>query len=117
MGLVEIERSAGPRAPAPLRYLGDASYSLYLLHFPVVVVIIKLFHGLHLERHLPLWALVFGCAIAATVISVVFHAIVEKPLLAALNRPTGKPGAEHEAGLASARGATRPGPVLASEDA
>jgi peptidoglycan/LPS O-acetylase OafA/YrhL len=88
VGSVEIERSTGMRAPAALRYLGDASYSLYLLHFPVLVVIIKLFHGLHMDRHFPLWALLLGCTVAATVISVVFHALVERPLFTG---STGRP--------------------------
>jgi peptidoglycan/LPS O-acetylase OafA/YrhL len=117
VGLVEIERSTGVRAPAPLRYLGDASYSLYLLHFPVLVVIVKLFHFLHLERHVPLWVLWCGCAIATTVISVVFHAVVEKPLLSWVNRAIGKSEAERETAPAGIRGTTRPQPVLAAEDA
>ena len=117
IGLVEIERSTGARAPAPLRYLGDASYSLYLLHFPVLVVIIKLFHALHMERGVPLWALLFGCVTAATVISVVFHAVAERPLLTWLNRRVGTSGAEQKHGPAGVRGTTRPGPVLAAEDA
>ena len=83
----------------------------------MLVVIVKLFHGLHLEHYVPLWVLMFGCAVAATVIAVVFHVLVEKPLLTALNRARGKSGAGREAGPASMRGTTRPGPVLASEDA
>ncbi len=64
--------------------LGDASYSLYLIHFPLISVLCKLMMVMGLTG-------VAGAAIAYPLIlaicvfaAVAFHVIVEKPLLRAL---------------------------------
>lgn len=86
LGMVEMERSFGFSSPAVFRFLGDASYSIYLLHFPVVVVLVKLLHGARAERFLPYPVLFVLIVVVATLAGIVFHVAVERPLLALVNR-------------------------------
>ena len=69
-----------------IRHLGDASYALYLLHIPVISVACKLILKLGVSNHLALtvlYALVFLTCVG---VSVLFHAGVERPLLAWLRQ-------------------------------
>jgi len=76
------EAKRGWSAPAFLKSIGDASYSLYLVHMPLMTiaaaVIIKL--GINTWVPLPLMvvALVAGCIVA----SLIMHHLIEKPLTA-----------------------------------
>src|SRR5271166_6015811 len=85
VGLVEMERSGGLKAPSAWRFLGDASYSLYLLHFPALALVIKIFHSEHFEKHVPLIVLFFVSATVAVLASLLFHRLIEKPLLVHCN--------------------------------
>lgn len=87
IGLVEIERSYGIRAKLQLRFLGDASYSLYLVHFPVLDVLIKASYALHVER-LVYFETIFAFVLIFTIlISLLFYNYVEKPLSRLFNKP------------------------------
>jgi peptidoglycan/LPS O-acetylase OafA/YrhL len=84
--LVELERGQGWRAPAFLRYLGDASYAIFLVHLPVLGVYVQIAHARHLEAVVPtpvLYALAILLSLAA---SVMFYYFVEQPLLSLLRR-------------------------------
>lgn len=84
-GLAVLEQE-GMRVPALLGRLGDASYSLYLVHVPVVTVA-----AIVLGRVLPRPGGAAGTALQVLVVAVVFlgcqvagllaHAAVERPLL------------------------------------
>lgn len=79
-----LEVGSGFRAPAALRLLGDASYAVYLVHFPVVSAASKLVTRLDALHPLP-DALAFAAVAAPAVAAgVVFHLTIEKPLLARL---------------------------------
>ncbi|MBI5471383.1 MAG: acyltransferase [Ignavibacteriae bacterium] len=64
----------------PLTYLGDISYSVYLLHFPVQLLIysIAVAGGLHFPYTSPLFFLFYGGAVVA--VSVVSYEYFEKPV-------------------------------------
>ena len=73
----EGQITAVPRA---LTFLGDASYSLYLIHYPVISIVAKIAGGL------PAMA-VFAAMIAASVgAGAALHLLAEKPLLSFANR-------------------------------
>jgi peptidoglycan/LPS O-acetylase OafA/YrhL len=86
-GLVELENSVDKFYRIPiLRKIGDASYVLYLIHFPIVSFSAKIF------------PIVFGlsvfsallCILITTVgciwLSIYIHDRIERPLLSLLNR-------------------------------
>lgn len=91
VGLVEMERSGGIAAHPVLRFLGAASFSLYLLHFPVLVVLVKIAHGEHLENHVPLAVLFGASAIIPVIVSLLFYRLIETPLLRYSNTLFGMP--------------------------
>jgi exopolysaccharide production protein ExoZ len=88
-GLIALERSSRQRVPRPLVVLGDASYSLYLSHVPVIGVVGLVWRrwaaepppGLHVA------ALVYGFAVALAAGVASFH-LIEMPLLRASRRLT-----------------------------
>ena len=79
-GLVQAERS-GLIQPAPwLVYLGNASYAIYLIHFPALSVLAKIAKAVQLDEYLP--GTVLFCLLAAGAIGAgcLFHHVVENPL-------------------------------------
>ena len=83
-GIVALERTGERRPPKPLVALGDASYSLYLSHVPVIAVVGLLWHRLATTStpaaHVAALAAGFAAALAGGVAS--FH-LIERPLLRA----------------------------------
>jgi len=83
-GVVTIERNKGIRVPAALVSLGNASYSLYLVHNPVQSTISRV-----VPRILPAstWWLGMGLAIAGSIaVAMAYHRYFEKPVIEALRR-------------------------------
>lgn len=62
-----------------LRLLGDASYSIYLVHFPIVSVFYKLIPRIETSLNVDFIALV--CLIACISIGLITHLIIEKPVI------------------------------------
>jgi peptidoglycan/LPS O-acetylase OafA/YrhL len=92
-GLIEAERSGRLCPPRLLTFLGDASYSIYLTHFPALSVLAKLVKVLGMDGWvppLPLYGLLAGGAVAA---GCVFHVALERPLLRCLRPRTAADGA------------------------
>jgi exopolysaccharide production protein ExoZ len=79
-GAVMIEADGGAPCWRPLKALGDASYSIYLFHTPVVALSYRLFkHGLHGPRV----AFVLAASAGAGWIA---YRLVERPLTRALHK-------------------------------
>ena len=95
-GFVAAEGVFPRRVPGWLLWIGDASYSLYLSHWSVLLVAVAV--GLHLPHtrgpHL-LW--LAGTMAATIAVGLLFHAVVEKRLLGL----SGRPRAETAAALPS----------------
>lgn len=75
----------GLRAPAFSRLLGDASYTLYLAHYPILIawfLVCSLVLPKHPDPFVVHVATTFG-ALVATLLSVALYRWVEKPLLGA----------------------------------
>ncbi|MEM9198626.1 MAG: acyltransferase [Pseudomonadota bacterium] len=84
-GLAAIGRSARLRTPRLLIHLGDASYALYLLHLPVMMVGAQAISAFG-PAAMPAWCVAaLLCAGAGAAASAV-HLFVELPLLRALHR-------------------------------
>ncbi len=79
------ERSSSWHVPAMALLLGDASYSIYLVHSAVISFLALLNHKLH-PAWLPNSILYIVVFMVATVAGVAAHLIVERPLLAKIKR-------------------------------
>jgi exopolysaccharide production protein ExoZ len=91
LGLLSAEERGLPVGQHPwFQRLGDTSYALYLIHFPLVSFMTKVAMAVGMTR---LGLLGIGLTIlveivAAIAVSIAFHCWVEKPLLAFLRRKT-----------------------------
>lgn len=88
-GATLFERERPLRIPRTLLLLGDASFSVYLVHSPALSMIAgvnsRLMPGL-----LPEWLLFWAAAGASILAGVVAHLLVERPLLKAVNLQVGR---------------------------
>ena len=66
--------------------LGDSSYALYLLHIPVISVLVKVIAQLHPTGWLALTAVYAAVLGACLVTAVLFYRCIERPLLERLGR-------------------------------
>ena len=82
VGFAQMEVHQGLTTPKFLQQMGDASYSLYLVHFPVISLCAKLFFWLNGRAGgLPLifyFVMTVGIAVAC---GFAFHKCIEAPLL------------------------------------
>jgi exopolysaccharide production protein ExoZ len=81
LGLVELERSGQLRVYAWLALLGDASYSIYLVHYPLLFVLSPRMLHLLPQRHLPVLCGMVFLTLLAIAFGVIFHLLIERPLL------------------------------------
>lgn len=79
-GAAAIEKS-GALAPSWLRMTGDASYSLYLIHVPVFLVVGKLISISVADTRIDNILLIAAFTIAAIAAGFALHHFVERPLL------------------------------------
>lgn len=81
---VSSSRLSATLTTAPLQNLGRISYSLYLFHLPVMLIMIHSFHG----RATPAWVMVATVPIVAAVAAIA-HRYVEAPSIR-LSRAAGR---------------------------
>lgn len=74
------------RASGFIAFVGDASYVLYLIHYPVYCMGALLLLKLGLGAPWSVWVILPVLFIAAFAASVLFHMLVERPLTAILKR-------------------------------
>ncbi|WP_197412515.1 acyltransferase [Novosphingobium sp. Fuku2-ISO-50] len=86
LGLISLERRGALVVPPALTALGDASYSIYLVHLVVVSALTKV--AVVIARHVPLPGVVWWLAIVAAgvIAGIAFHVAVEKPLLRLISK-------------------------------
>ena len=86
LGACSYERQHGLRAPRLLDALGDASYSIYLVHLPLLSLFAKALFASGLAALLPqtMSLLVMLCGLVAA--GLIFSKAVEMPLIAELGR-------------------------------
>ena len=84
-GFAELERRGRIRVPAALALVGDASYSIYLVHFPVLSLAAKV--ALHpMLRVLPPLAVELSFVLIAIGVGLVFHLLIERPVIGLVSR-------------------------------
>lgn len=101
LGAVLIERQLDLKMPRGLMFLGDASYSIYLVHSATISVLALVGSKLGLFEALNPHILFFCLFVLATVAGVFAHILVERPLLALL-RDRFKEGRSQPSGPQSA---------------
>ncbi len=110
VGAIGLERHGRMKAPLWLVFLGEASYSIYLVHYPVLSLASKV--ALVLSRHisLPIVGWLTIDAMAALCAGIAFHLVVEQPLLRLTGTRLGLSGRKARA----ATGSIRAGPPSAA---
>lgn len=89
IGLVELENRGRLAVPGWLRLLGNASYTIYLVHFIVLSFLAKLAWASGLARLVPAAVAYVVLACLAVAAGVLCHVLVERPLLAFLGQGSG----------------------------
>lgn len=82
LGFVLLEDVIRRVCPAWLRLLGDASYSIYLVHSAAISVMFIITRKLGLLKELPTSLTFIGFFVAATIAGVMVYFVLERPLLA-----------------------------------
>jgi exopolysaccharide production protein ExoZ len=87
LGFAVIERDRGLRVPDTLRFVGEASYSIYLVHFPALSAAIKVALSLNKLLRAPDTVVFVTTASAALGAGVLFHLAIERPIMLLLTKP------------------------------
>lgn len=86
VGLAQLERDDRLRTPKALQFLGDASYSIYLVHFPAVTLIADKIFDFGLSAAIPKPFYFLAILLAAVTAGIGFHIFIEKPIIRLLQR-------------------------------
>lgn len=81
IGAVNLERNRAIAIPQLMSLLGDASYSIYLVHFPALSLAAKVLYGAGIDDHLPRMVIFLILFVGALAAGVAFHFAAEKPIL------------------------------------
>ncbi|QQC65936.1 acyltransferase family protein [Paraburkholderia ginsengisoli] len=81
VGFIELERSRRLVVPNILCLVGDASYAIYLVHFPLLSLGAKILFAAHVPSIAPKSLIFSGLFCVAVCAGIIFHLAVEKPLL------------------------------------
>ena len=94
LGACRLEEHGRLAIPTPLKFLGDSSYSLYLVHYPFFMALTPILYRLTRHHPLPVAILFILMTILATAAGCLTHVLLERPLLNWLNttrRPAPQP--------------------------
>lgn len=81
LDLMLFEREGRVRIPAWMNLMGDASYSIYLVHFPLLSLTARVCFLFSQKVAISLWALLMLQVLFAVAVGIGFHLAIEKPLL------------------------------------
>ena len=90
LGAMELERSGRLVVSKVLSFLGDASYSIYLVHQLALSVLAKLIYPLALRLRVPLIVPFLLLTAGSVGIGILVHIFAERPLLKAIPAPKRK---------------------------
>lgn len=81
---VSAEKAGTISSPYAVRLLGDASYSLYLVHYPVIAIVAQIWRSSPV-KDLPVLIAFVALLTAALAAGLITHVIVERPIVSFLN--------------------------------
>lgn len=84
-GLVKYELLKATNIHNVLLILGEASYSLYLLHLPLIAISFKLLAKFQMQSAVGLHFIILLLVVIISALSMYFFKLIEKPLINALN--------------------------------
>ncbi|MDB5199018.1 MAG: Acyltransferase 3 [Chitinophagaceae bacterium] len=84
-GLVKYELNKKIKVHNIFLLLGEASYSLYLIHLPVLAASFKIFSKLNMTNNLFINCIIILIVCIICYASILFYKFVEKPIIARLN--------------------------------
>lgn len=91
LGGCYLEKGAGLTMPRPVLFMGDASYTLYLIHIPLMSVMFRVVPAIN--RHMGYlgptaeWAVTVFLSTALSILAgVLYHTLYERPALGFLRR-------------------------------
>ena len=79
--LASLEWQSRIHVPKFLKLLGDASYMLYLVHIPALAAGVIVLRALNIQHLMPPWVLAVLLAIGCSILSVLLHLYLEKPVV------------------------------------
>ncbi|BAZ32372.1 acyltransferase 3 [Cylindrospermum sp. NIES-4074] len=86
IGAVALDLNKEIRVPNILIYLGDASYSIYLVHASVINISTNLIAKMHLEQMFQSDISKIAILLIALIAGCIFHSYIEQPLLTTLRK-------------------------------
>ncbi len=86
LGAANLERRRTIGFPRALIFLGEASYSIYLFHWPAISVMSKVFSSLSHRFYIPDVAVFLATAASGLAAGIAFHLFAEKPVIAFMSR-------------------------------
>ncbi len=86
VGSASIDLNDSPKVPKILTYLGDASYSIFLLHSPIVSAITKVLQKANLGKYYDGFFAPALVALITVVAGCIFYSLIEKPLTVYLRK-------------------------------
>jgi len=81
LGLMLIEKRRSLNLSGFLLLLGNASYSIYLVHYAVLSAGVKVLYSVWLRHSVPLALPFLLLVTAATAAGIALHLVIERPLL------------------------------------
>jgi exopolysaccharide production protein ExoZ len=80
-GLAAVDIAGRLKVPGVLRFLGDASFSIYLVHVMVMTIVVKVLISLQLDTILGLPAIAAVLILASLALGCLAHVALERPVL------------------------------------
>jgi peptidoglycan/LPS O-acetylase OafA/YrhL len=81
LGAAGLELKGQLRIHEFLQFLGNASYSIYLVHYPFLMFFTPLVYKASLHAAVPLPVLLLTMIACATCVGCLTHVLIERPLL------------------------------------
>ena len=86
IGSASIDLNDSPKVPKILTYLGDASYSIFLVHSPIVSAITKVLQKANLGKYYDGFFAPALVALITVFAGCIFYSLIEKPLTVYLRK-------------------------------